>query len=81
VEVADTGCGIPPDQLPSIFDPFFTTKEPGRGTGLGLSISHGIVKDHSGQIWAESRPGGGTTVVVTLPKEVSRDESMHPGDR
>ncbi len=68
VEVVDTGCGIPPEQLPHIYDPFFTTKEPGRGTGLGLSISHGIVKDHGGQIWAESQPGMGTMLVVTLPK-------------
>lgn len=69
VEVADTGLGIPPEQIPRIFDPFFTTKGPGRGTGLGLSISHGIVKDHGGQIWAESPPGAGATLVVTLPKE------------
>lgn len=74
VEVKDTGHGIPPDQLQRIFDPFFTTKDPGRGTGLGLSISHGIVKDHGGQIWAESQPDGGTTLVVTLPKEVSRSD-------
>ncbi len=68
LEVADTGCGIPPKHLPRIFDPFFTTKEPGRGTGLGLSISHGIVKDHGGQIWAASQLGTGTTIVVTFPK-------------
>ncbi len=68
IAVTDTGCGIPAEQLPRIFDPFFTTKEPGRGTGLGLSISHGIVRDHKGQIRAESRPGTGTTLWVTLPR-------------
>ena len=68
VEVADSGCGIQPQDLPRIFDPFFTTKEPGRGTGLGLSISHGIVKDHGGKIYARSSPGAGATLVVTLPK-------------
>lgn len=71
VEVQDTGCGIASEHLPRIFDPFFTTKEPGRGTGLGLSISHGIVKDHGGQIWAHSRLGAGTTLVVNLPWEGS----------
>jgi two-component system NtrC family sensor kinase len=67
VEVTDTGCGISPGDLPRIFDPFFTTKQPGHGTGLGLSISHSIVKDHGGEIWAESSVGRGTSLVVTLP--------------
>src|SRR4029079_501790 len=44
VEIADTGSGIPSDQLARIYDPFFTTKSIGRGTGLGLSISYGIVR-------------------------------------
>lgn len=66
IEVEDTGEGIPSEDLPRIFDPFFTTKRPGKGTGLGLSISHGIIKDHGGEIWARSKPGAGTTMVVTL---------------
>ena len=37
------------------------------GTGLGLSVSRGIVEAHGGRIWAENRPGGGTTLVVLLP--------------
>lgn len=74
IEVTDTGSGIPPEDLPRIFDPFFTTKEPGKGTGLGLSISHGIIKDHKGEIWAESTPGTGTTFFVTLPQEARQND-------
>ena len=63
--VRDTGAGIPPDVLPRIFDPFFTTKP--SGTGLGLSVSYGIVRDHKGTLEVESRPGSGTTFILTLP--------------
>ena len=50
LEISDTGCGIPKENLSKIFDPFFTTKETGKGTGLGLSISYGIIKDCHGDI-------------------------------
>src|SRR6185436_21038964 len=43
-EIADTGSGIPSEQIARIYDPFFTTKSIGRGTGLGLSITYGIVR-------------------------------------
>lgn len=66
VEVADTGSGIPPENLKRIFDPFFTTKPVGKGTGLGLSLSYGIVKKHGGTIDVRSTPGQGTTFRVTL---------------
>ncbi len=67
VEIADTGCGIPPDHLPKIFDPGFTTKGVGVGTGLGLAISFRIVNDHAGKIEVESTVGEGTTFRILLP--------------
>jgi signal transduction histidine kinase/CheY-like chemotaxis protein len=67
VEVQDTGCGIPAENLPRIFDPFFTTKPPGVGTGLGLSICHSIVAAHGGEIEVESTVGAGSTFRVLLP--------------
>ncbi len=65
--VQDDGAGIPPDTIGKIFDPFFTTKPVGEGTGLGLSVSYGIVKEHGGRIWADSRPGEGTTINIEFP--------------
>lgn len=67
ISVSDTGQGIPSEHLDKLFTPFFTTKELGKGTGLGLAIAYGIVKMHSGNIWAESEPGKGSTFTVTLP--------------
>jgi two-component system NtrC family sensor kinase len=67
VMAADTGVGIADSDLKKIFNPFYTTKPVGQGTGLGLSICFGIVKEHDGQIWAESQRGVGTRVYVTLP--------------
>ena len=67
ISIRDNGPGIPPDHLHKIFDPFFTTKGPREGTGLGLSICHGIIRQHSGEIWAESQLGAGTTFHIELP--------------
>ncbi len=67
IEIADTGCGIAEDVLPSIFDPFFTTKPIGKGTGLGLSLSYGIVQNHHGRIEVRSALGQGTAFRVMLP--------------
>jgi two-component system NtrC family sensor kinase len=66
ISVEDTGPGIPAEVLPKIFDPFVTTKG-SAGTGLGLSISYGIVREHGGQLTANSRPGRGATFTIDLP--------------
>jgi signal transduction histidine kinase len=68
-EFADTGVGIPREELEKIFDPFYTTKEAGKGTGLGLSLSYDIVKRFKGDIKVESEVGKGTTFTVVLPVE------------
>ena len=67
VEVADTGSGIPAEQLSRIYDPFFTTKAIGKGTGLGLSITYGIVHEHGGSITCDSQVGQGTRFIIHLP--------------
>ena len=66
-EIADTGKGIPAEDLPHIFEPFFTTKQDALGMGLGLSICHNIITSGGGQILVESEEGCGTRFVVKLP--------------
>jgi two-component system, NtrC family, sensor kinase len=67
ISIADTGIGIPRNELLKIFDPFFTTKEAGKGTGLGLSLSYDIVKRFKGEIRVESETGKGTVFTIILP--------------
>lgn len=80
----DNGPGISKESLDRIFDPFFTTKPLGQGTGLGLAICHGFVREHGGQLWAESEPGQGATFFLELPivaldrpAEVSDESQVH----
>ncbi len=67
VEVADTGIGIPAENLSKIYDPFFTTKSTGRGTGLGLAITYGIIQEHHGSIQVRSQPDQGTIFTLEFP--------------
>ncbi len=66
--VADTGHGIPAEALPHVFDRFYKSKD-SPGSGLGLAIAKTLVLAHGGEIVAQSEPGQGTTIRVTLPLE------------
>ena len=72
--IADTGAGIPADDLEKVFEPFFSRKR--KGTGLGLAIVHQIIESHRGEIRVESGPGRGTTFRINLPVD-GDSESRH----
>ena len=78
VEVKDTGCVIPPENIPTLFIPFFTTKQEVKGVGLGLAVAYGIVKCHNGGIEVESKQCGGSTFTVCLPlnQSLNRENSV-----
>lgn len=65
--VSDTGPGLSREAREHLFEPFFTTKGAGHGTGLGLATCYGIIRQHHGHIFAESRVGHGTTFHILLP--------------
>jgi signal transduction histidine kinase len=67
--VADTGPGIPAEDLPHMFDRYWRGRNAGyKGTGLGLPISNGIVKAHGGRMWIESAVGTGSTFHFSIPR-------------
>jgi len=71
IVVADSGPGIPKENLGDIFNPYWQAKRTARlGAGLGLPIAKGIVESHGGRMWVESEPGNGTKFFFTLPVAV-----------
>jgi len=82
LQVADTGVGIPEDELGRLFDRFFraSTSSSAQGTGLGLPIVKAIVEAHGGAIAVESRLGAGTTFTVDLPLEQGAQAKEGAGD-
>lgn len=82
LEVEDTGCGIPPEDLPHIFERFY--RRPAKeasGSGLGLAISRWIVEAHGGRIWAESEVNRGSRFICELPlaESLSHDPTAGSG--
>jgi len=67
IEVQDTGCGIPQENMRKLFTPFFTTKGEVKGVGLGLAVAYGIIQRHQGRIEVQSKEGEGTTFTIYLP--------------
>ncbi len=74
VTVADSGCGLAPENLEKIYDPFFTTKPIGQGTGLGLTTSRSIIESHGGDITCESKLDVGTIFKILLPVKTKGGE-------
>jgi signal transduction histidine kinase len=70
LEVADTGVGIPPDELPRVFDRFWRGQAAGQtsGSGIGLAIAAELARAHGGTLTAASQPGAGTRLTLTLPR-------------
>jgi two-component system, NtrC family, sensor kinase len=73
LNVADTGTGIPKEDMSRIFEPFFSTKSEDKGVGLGLSVVYGIVKEHGGSIWVQSEPGEGALFQLRFPEMAEPD--------
>ncbi len=80
LSVADTGEGIPQENIEKIFEPFYTKKIMGRsGTGLGLAVVWGTVKDHAGYIDVQSREGEGSTFTLFFPATREKQlDACHP---
>jgi len=79
VSVVDRGMGIPAAVLPRLFERFYRAESAAaraiRGTGLGLYITRGLVEEHGGRIWVQSRPDEGSTFTFTLPYEPPDDRT------
>jgi AhpD family alkylhydroperoxidase len=88
VKIADTGVGIPADQVQHLFDPGFSKKGVRVKAGMGLFISYNIVQKHGGQLNVESEVGKGSTFTITLPTDFEKQseapdkpDSSSPADR
>ncbi len=72
--IKDNGVGMTPETMERMFNPFFTTKEAGHNTGLGLSLAYDVIREHGGNIEAESELGLHTVMTIVLPKQSDKRE-------
>ena len=72
--IRDNGVGMTPETMERMFNPFFTTKEAGHNTGLGLSLAYDVIREHGGNIEAESELGLHTVMTIVLPKQSEKRE-------
>jgi two-component system sensor histidine kinase VicK len=74
LRISDSGIGVPSDEQARAFERFFRGREALTrnipGNGLGLAVTKAVVRIHNGAVWMDSEPGRGTTVYLTLPKDV-----------
>ncbi|MCK7513387.1 MAG: sigma 54-interacting transcriptional regulator [Desulfobacterales bacterium] len=66
VKFKDSGIGIPEEDISKLFEPFFTTRKR-KGVGLGLSVVYGIIQEHGGSIYVQSKVGEGATFASRTP--------------
>ncbi len=71
INIVDDGIGFPPNLKDKVFDPFFTTKDFTKHKGFGLSTAYGIIKNHDGYIYIDSKENTGTKVVILIPLSYS----------
>lgn len=77
IEIADTGEGIPKENLNKIFDPFFTTKQKSNGTGLGLYLGYNVISEMGGKISVKSEINEGSKFTIYLPVIVFEKQKSH----
>ena len=80
LRVADTGTGIPAEELPRVFDRFWRGRGAARtsGSGIGLAVAAELARAHGGRLTAESAEGNGTTMTLTMPRVVEREPPARP---
>ena len=76
IDICDTGCGIPEENISRIFEPFFSTKTDDKGVGLGLSVVYGIMREHRGSIFVDSKVGKGTCFIIRFPEAGPNDNGV-----